>query len=84
MNENEVWKFDKCRGHYNNVSHFIFHARQDFILSNGHDNGMIIFKLERERPVYTVIGNLDYYVKENYLRRLEIIISKDIPLMKLL
>ena len=44
---------------------------------------MIVFKLERERPVYAVVGNLLYYVKEKYLRRLEMTTSKDIPLMQL-
>jgi coatomer protein complex subunit alpha (xenin) len=49
----------------------------------GHDNGMLVFKLERERPVFAVVGNLIYYVKEKYLRRLEITTSKDVPLMQL-
>ena len=44
---------------------------------------MIVFKLERERPVYAVVENLVYYVKDKYLRRLEITTSKDIPLMQL-
>lgn len=44
---------------------------------------MIVFKLERERPVYAVVGNLVYYVKDKYLRRLEITTSKDVPLMQL-
>ena len=29
----------------------------------GHDNGMIVFKLERERPAYTVHQNALYYIK---------------------
>ena len=29
----------------------------------GHDSGMIVFKLERERPAYAVHGNTLYYVK---------------------
>ncbi|CAF1084468.1 unnamed protein product [Adineta steineri] len=53
------------------------------LFAAGHDNGMIVFKLERERPVYAVVGNLVYYVKEKYLRRLEITTSKDVPLMQL-
>ncbi|CAF4227776.1 unnamed protein product, partial [Adineta steineri] len=53
------------------------------LFAAGHDNGMIVFKLERERPVYAVVGNLIYYVKEKYLRRLEITTSKDVPLMQL-
>ncbi|CAF0971367.1 unnamed protein product [Rotaria magnacalcarata] len=53
------------------------------LFAAGHDNGMLVFKLERERPVYAVVGNLVYYVKEKYLRRLEITTSKDVPLMQL-
>ncbi|CAF5034021.1 unnamed protein product, partial [Rotaria magnacalcarata] len=34
------------------------------LFAAGHDNGMLVFKLERERPVYAVVGNLVYYVKE--------------------
>jgi coatomer protein complex subunit alpha (xenin) len=64
-----------------------FVLKEDFdnqyICFTGHDNGMIVFKLERERPVYAVVGNLVYYVKEKYLRRLEITTSKDVPLMQL-
>ena len=30
---------------------------------SGHDGGMIVFKLERERPPYAVHGNTLYYVK---------------------
>ena len=29
----------------------------------GHDNGMLVFKLERERPAYTVYQNTLYYIK---------------------
>ena len=49
----------------------------------GHDSGMIIFKLERERPAYAVNQNLLYYVKERYLRRLDFTTSKDVAVMQL-
>lgn len=32
----------------------------------GHDNGMLVFKLERERPAYTVYQNTLYYVKVRF------------------
>ena len=35
--------------------------------SSGHDSGMIVFKLERERPPYAVHGNTLYYVKVSSL-----------------
>ena len=33
------------------------------VLLVGHDNGMLVFKLERERPAYTVYQNTLYYIK---------------------
>ena len=44
---------------------------------------MIIFKLERERPAFTCAGNLLYYVKEKFLRRLDVTTSKDVAVMQL-
>lgn len=53
------------------------------LFAAGHDAGMIIFKLERERPAYTVHGNLLYYVKERYLRRLDFTTAKDVPVIQI-
>ncbi len=33
------------------------------LFAAGHDSGMVVFKLERERPAHAVHGNLLYYVK---------------------
>lgn len=33
------------------------------LFAAGHDSGMIVFKLERERPAYAVHNNTLYYVK---------------------
>ncbi|RWS28728.1 coatomer subunit alpha-like protein [Leptotrombidium deliense] len=60
----------------------VAHPTQN-VFAAGHDSGMVVFKLERERPAYTVNGNLLYYVKENYLRKLDLTTSKDVPLMQL-
>jgi len=49
----------------------------------GHDGGMIIFKLERERPAFAVHQNVLYYVKERYLRKLDFNTSKDVAVMQL-
>ncbi|CAF5147157.1 unnamed protein product [Rotaria sp. Silwood1] len=55
-----------------------------FKLNYGHNNGMIIFKLKRERPVYAFFLEILFIMfKEKYLRRLEITTSKDVSLMKL-
>ena len=52
------------------------------ICFTGHDSGMIVFKLERERPAYAVHGNTLYYVKDKYLRIYEFGTSKDVPAMQ--
>lgn len=38
----------------------------------GHDNGMIVFKIERERPAFYVHESLVFYVKDRQLRRLDL------------
>lgn len=50
---------------------------------SGHDSGMIVFKLERERPAYAVHGNMLYYVKDRFLRQLDFNSSKDTAVMQL-
>ncbi|XP_031557525.1 coatomer subunit alpha-like isoform X1 [Actinia tenebrosa] len=52
------------------------------LFAAGHDSGMIVFKLERERPAYAVHGNTLYYVKDRYLRIYEFGTSKDVPVMQ--
>lgn len=42
------------------------------IFAAGHDNGMIVFKIQRERPAFTVAENLVFYVKDKQLRRLDL------------
>lgn len=49
----------------------------------GHDNGMIVFKIQRERPAYTLADNLVFYVKDKQLRRLDLTTDKDVALVKL-
>lgn len=53
------------------------------LFAAGHDSGMIVFKLERERPAYFVHHNLLYYVKDKFLRKLDFSTSKDVPVMQL-
>ncbi|KAJ8762252.1 hypothetical protein K2173_007408 [Erythroxylum novogranatense] len=47
------------------------------LLAAGHDSGMIVFKLERERPAFSVSGNSMYYVKDRFLRLYEFSSKKD-------
>eukprot|EP00884_Botryococcus_braunii_P010188 jgi/Botrbrau1/19170/Bobra.0077s0079.1 len=122
--DTKAWEVDTLRGHVNNVSCVMFHARQDIIVSNsedksirvwdmskrmgvqtfrrehdrfwilaahpeinllaaGHDSGMIVFKLERERPAYTTHGNTLYYIKERYLRTYDFSNQRDNPLISI-
>lgn len=39
-------------------------------------------QLERERPAYTVHGNILYYIKERFLRKLDFTNSKDVPVVQ--
>lgn len=53
------------------------------LFAAGHDSGMVIFKLERERPAYAVHGNILLYVKDNFLRKLDFSTSKDLPVLQM-
>ncbi|XP_010263850.1 PREDICTED: coatomer subunit alpha-1 [Nelumbo nucifera] len=47
------------------------------LLAAGHDSGMIVFKLERERPAFSVSGDNLYYIKDRFLRLYEFSTQKD-------
>eukprot|EP00891_Asterochloris_glomerata_P008996 jgi/Astpho2/8996/fgenesh1_pm.00133_%23_27_t len=51
------------------------------LLAAGHDSGMIVFKLERERPSYATHGDTLYYVKDRYLRTYDYVSQRDNPLL---
>lgn len=53
------------------------------LLAAGHDSGMIVFKLERERPAYAVHGATLYYVKERYIRTYDFTSGRDNPLISI-
>jgi coatomer protein complex subunit alpha (xenin) len=53
------------------------------LFAAGHDTGLLVFKLERERPPYAVYQNKLYYVKDRYLRLYEMGTSKDVAIMQL-
>lgn len=38
------------------------------LLAAGHDSGVIVFKLERERPAFSVSGDSMFYAKDRFLR----------------
>lgn len=47
----------------------------------GHDNGLIVFKLERERPAFALHGDTVYYVRDKYVRSYDINTGSDIGLL---
>lgn len=51
------------------------------VLSSCARSGMIVFKLERERPAYAVHANTLYYIKERYLRAYDFATQRDSPLI---
>jgi coatomer protein complex subunit alpha (xenin) len=53
------------------------------VFAAGHDNGLMVFKLERERPAYAIHQDALYYVKDRFVRRLQIGTTKDIPIMQI-
>ncbi|KAJ0970559.1 hypothetical protein J5N97_018518 [Dioscorea zingiberensis] len=53
------------------------------LLAAGHDSGMIVFKLERERPAFSVSGDSIYYVKDRFLRYYEFSSQKEVQVVPL-
>lgn len=58
------------------------HPEQNLIAA-GHDSGMVVFKLERERPAYSSSTGQLFYIKDRYLRRAVLGTGSDVPLMAL-
>jgi coatomer protein complex subunit alpha (xenin) len=58
------------------------HPEQN-LLAAGHDSGMIVFKLERERPAFASHLDKMFYVKERYLRVYEFGTGRDVPTLSL-
>lgn len=58
------------------------HPEQN-LLAAGHDSGMSVFKLERERPAFDTVGGRCFYVKERYLRLHELGNGREAPLVSL-
>lgn len=34
----------------------------------GHDSGLIVFKLDRERPAFSLHGNMLFYIRDKHVR----------------
>ncbi|KAL3575262.1 hypothetical protein D5086_023363 [Populus alba] len=76
-------------GHDRGVNWAAFHPTLPLIVSgaddrqvklwrmNGHDSGMIVFKLERERPAFALSGDSLFYTKDRFLRFFEFSTQRD-------
>mmetsp|Transcript_15468 Transcript_15468/g.33334 ORF Transcript_15468/g.33334 Transcript_15468/m.33334 type:complete len:1281 (+) Transcript_15468:267-4109(+) len=53
------------------------------LIAAGHDSGMVVFKLERERPAYAMTSGNLMYVKDRYLRSLDFDNGRDVSLLAL-
>ncbi|KAF7763970.1 hypothetical protein Agabi119p4_8507 [Agaricus bisporus var. burnettii] len=51
------------------------------LFAAGHDSGLIVFKLERERPAFTVHQDTLYYVRDKYIRSYDFSSGSDIGLL---
>ncbi|KAK7676789.1 hypothetical protein QCA50_020257 [Cerrena zonata] len=51
------------------------------LFAAGHDNGLIVFKLERERPAFTMHGDMLYYIRDKYVRSYDINSGADVGLL---
>ncbi|KAH7886951.1 coatomer WD associated region-domain-containing protein [Phlebopus sp. FC_14] len=51
------------------------------LFAAGHDNGLIVFKLERERPAFSVHSDSLYYIRDKYVRAYDFNTGSDIGLL---
>ncbi|GJW79267.1 coatomer subunit alpha-2 [Tanacetum coccineum] len=51
------------------------------LFAAGHDSGMIVFKLERERPAYSVSGDSMFYAKDRFLKFYDFSTQKETQVM---
>lgn len=51
------------------------------LIAAGHDSGMLVFKLERERPAYQSTEQSLVYTKDRFLRMLDFNNGRDMPLV---
>lgn len=51
------------------------------LFAAGHDSGLIVFKLERERPAFAVNGDSLYYIRDKYVRSYDFNTGADIGLL---
>jgi len=83
-----VWDMSKRQGvqtfRREHDRFWILAAHQDSnLLAAGHDGGMLVFKLERERPAYTPQPHGVLFLRDRYVRTYEYSSGKETPLMSI-
>lgn len=53
------------------------------LFAAGHDNGLIVFKLERERPAFALHQNMLYYVRDKIIRQHDLSNGSDAALLSI-
>ncbi|CAK5274683.1 unnamed protein product [Mycena citricolor] len=53
------------------------------LFAAGHDNGLIVFKLERERPAFAVHQDTLYYVRDKYVRSYDYATGSDVGMLSI-
>jgi hypothetical protein len=51
------------------------------LFAAGHDSGLVVFKLERERPAYSVHGKTLYYIRDRHLRAYDFTTARETTVM---
>jgi coatomer protein complex subunit alpha (xenin) len=55
------------------------HPEQN-LYAAGHDSGLVVFKLEQERPAQVVYGDSIYYIKEKHVKKFDMTTVQDVAL----
>eukprot|EP00124_Ichthyophonus_hoferi_P001771 Ihof_evm4s102 gene=Ihof_evmTU4s102 len=53
------------------------------LFAAGHDTGMVVFKLKRERPAFSMHQTKLFYLKDKYLRMIDYSNQRDVPMMSI-
>ncbi|KAG8992071.1 hypothetical protein FRB95_004072 [Tulasnella sp. JGI-2019a] len=51
------------------------------LFAAGHDNGLIVFKLERERPAFSIQQDTLYYIRDKYVRQHDLNNGSDVGVL---
>jgi coatomer subunit alpha len=51
------------------------------LFAAGHDSGLLVFKLERERPAFAITQDYVFYIKDKFIRSFNFATAVDTPLI---